>query len=322
MRKILLSIVGALALSGLQPATAQEKFPTRPIRLVVPFAAGGSADVLARLTARHLGTLYGQQVVVDNRPGAGGHLGAELVAKAPPDGYTLVLGAIGIHAAFAIYKSLSYDPAKDLQPVTVLAEFPNVVIVHPSVPAKTLVEFIALAKANPGTINFGSAGNGSSTHMIGELFKIAAGVELIHVPYKGSAPALNDLIAGQIQAMFENIPTVPPHVKSGAVRALAVTSKTRSPALPDVPTPAEAGLPNYEGTAWFTIAAPAGVPKPLIDKLGADIGGLLAQPAIAAQIRELGATPVGNSPDAAAAYFASERAKWTNVITTAKITGD
>src|SRR5208282_5208329 len=192
-------------------------FPARPIRIVVPYSAGGTGDILARLVARQLGALYGQQVVADNRPGAGGHIGAELVAKSPPDGYTLVLGTIGIHAAFAIYKQLTYDPAHDLQPVTVLAELPNVVIVHPSLPATTLIEFIDYAKAHPGAINFGSAGNGSSTHMIGELFKLAAGIDLTHVPYRGSAPALNDVIAGQIQAMFENLPTTPPHIRSGAV---------------------------------------------------------------------------------------------------------
>src|ERR1043165_595239 len=302
MRNTTRWIVGLIMLAAVGPAAAEEVFPSRAIRIVVPFTAGATTDTLARLIGKELSTIYGQPVVADNRPGAGGHIGADLVAKAPPDGYTLVLGTIGIHAAYAIYKSLPYDPAKDLQPVTVLAELPNVVIVHPSVPAKTLGEFIALAKAKPGEINFASAGNGSSTHMIGELFKIAAGVQLAHVPYRGSAPALNDVIAGQVHSMFENIPTVPPHVKSGAVRALAVTSKTRSPALPDVPTPAEAGLPNYEGTAWFTLAAPAGVPKPIIDKLYGDVARVIAQPAIAAQIRDLGATPVGPPPEQTAAF--------------------
>jgi tripartite-type tricarboxylate transporter receptor subunit TctC len=311
----------ALAL-GMPLRAATEDYPSRPVRLVAPFPPGGVADILARAIGQRLSIALGQPVVVDNRPGAGGHIGADLVAKSPPDGYTLVLGTIGIHAAFAIYKKLPYDPANDLQPVTVLAELPNVVIVHPSLPTNNILEFIAYAKAHPGAINFGSAGNGSSTHMIGELFKLAAGVELTHIPYRGSAPALNDVIAGQIQAMFENLPTTPPHIRSGAVRALGVTSRTRSPALPEVPTVAEAGLPGYEATAWFTIAAPAGVAKPIIDQLSGDIAKLVARPEINAQIRELGATPVADTPDEARAFFATERVKWTNVITTAGITGD
>jgi tripartite-type tricarboxylate transporter receptor subunit TctC len=312
----------ALLLAGPLPAGAGDGFPARPIRIVVPYSAGGTGDILARLVARQLGALYGQQVVADNRPGAGGHIGAELTAKSPPDGYTLVLGTIGIHAAFAIYKHLTYDPARDLQPVTVLAELPNVVIVHPALPTATLIEFIDYAKAHPGAINFGSAGNGSSTHMIGELFKLAAGINLTHVPYRGSAPALNDVIAGQIQAMFENLPTTPPLIRSGAVRALGVTSRTRSPALPEVPTVAEAALPGFEATAWFTIAAPAGVPAPIIDRLNRDIVGLIARPDIDAQIRALGATPVGDTPDEARKFFATERVKWATVIAASGITGE
>jgi len=312
----------ALALAGSLPAGAEDGFPARPIRIVVPYSAGGTGDILARLVARQLGALYGQQVVADNRPGAGGHIGAELVAKSPPDGYTLVLGTIGIHAAFAIYKQLTYDPAHDLQPVTVLAELPNVVIVHPALPTATLIEFIDYAKAHPGAINFGSAGNGSSTHMIGELFKLAAGVNLTHVPYRGSAPALNDVIAGHIQAMFENLPTTPPQIRSGAVRALGVTSRARSPALSEVPTVAEAGVPGFEATAWFTLAAPAGVPAPIIDRLNRDIVGLITRPDIDAQIRALGATPIGDTPDEAREFFATERVKWNRVISAAGITGD
>ncbi|MEJ0071068.1 MAG: tripartite tricarboxylate transporter substrate binding protein [Pseudomonadota bacterium] len=321
-KKYRCALVALIALLQLGSARAQDAFPTRPIRIIVPFSAGGTADILARLTAQHLGTLYNQQIVVDNRPGAGGHIGGDLVAKSAPDGYTLVLGTIGIHAAYAIYKKLPYDPANDLQPVTVLAELPCVVIVHPSLPVANIVEFIAYAKAHPGAINFGSAGTGSSTHMTGELFKLVAGVNLTHVPYRGSAPALNDVIAGQIQAMFENLPTLPPHIRSGTVRALGVTSRTRSPALPDVPTVAEAGLPGYESTAWFTIAAPAGVPQPIIDRLNRDIAGLIARPEINAQILALGSVPVGNTPDQARAFFATERVKWNNVITTAGITAE
>jgi tripartite-type tricarboxylate transporter receptor subunit TctC len=321
--KLISAIFGAALIAiASGAARADEAYPARAIRIVVPYSAGGTADVLARLFAQHLGALYAQQVVVDNRPGAGGHIGADLVAKSPADGYTLVLGAIGTHAGYAIYKKLPYDPATDLQAVTVLAEVPNVVIVHPSLPVTTILELIAYAKAKPGAIDFGTAGNGTSTHMTAELFKMVAGVELTHVPYRGSAPALNDLIAGQIHAMFENIPTTPPHIRSGAVRALAVTSRVRSPVLPDVPTVAEAGLPAYDATAWFTIAAPAGLPKPVLAKLSADLMGLIATPAVDAQIRELGALPVGNTPQEAERFLAAEREKWTKVIVAAGITGE
>jgi tripartite-type tricarboxylate transporter receptor subunit TctC len=316
------AIVLALALVAATSVRAEDAFPSRPIRLIVPYSPGGTGDILARVIGQHLGTLYNQQVVIDNRPGAGGHIGADLAAKSPPDGYTLVLGTIGIHAAYAIYKSLPYDPAKDLQPITVIAAVPNVVIVHPSLPVTTVAGFVAYAKAHPGAMNFGSAGNGSSTHMAGELFKLAAGIKLTHVPYRGSAPALADVIAGQIQAMFENFPTTPPHIKSGAVRALAVTSRTRAPLLPDVPNIVEAGLPDAESTAWFTLAAPAGLPRPVLDKLSGDVMRLIASPAVKAQILALGAAPGGDTPEATAEFCAAERAKWTNVIASAKITGD
>jgi tripartite-type tricarboxylate transporter receptor subunit TctC len=315
-----LPTLGALTLLCLNPATAQDAYPSRPIRIVVPYSAGGTGDVLGRLVAQHLTAAYNQQAVVDNRPGAGGHIGADLVAKSPADGYTLVLGAIGTHAGGAMYKSLPYDPAKDLVAITVLAEVPNAVIVHPSVPVTTIREFVAKAKAEPGVLNFGSAGNGTSTHLGGELFKLVAGVNLTHVPYRGSAPALNDLIAGQIQCMFENIPTVPPHAKSGAVRALAVTSRTRLPALPDVPTVMESGVPDYEATAWFTIAGPTGMPKPVLDTLSAELMRMIASPAINAQIRALGSVPIGGSLDETRRFVDAEREKWTKVIVTAKIT--
>ena len=315
-------IAALLALSALHGAAAQDAYPSRPIRVVVPYSAGGTGDVLGRLMAQQLTAAFNQQAVVDNRPGAGGHIGADLVAKATPDGYTLVLGAIGTHAGGAMYKSLPYDPAKDLVAITVIAEVPNAVIVHPSVPVTNIREFVAKAKAEPGALNFGSAGNGTSTHLGGELFKLVAGVNLTHVPYRGSAPALNDLIAGQIQCMFENIPTVPPHAKTGAVRALAVTSRTRVAALPDVPTVMESGVPDYEATAWFTIAGPAGMPKPVLDKLSAALTRAITSPAVSQQIRELGAVPIGGSLDDTRAFVAAETEKWTKVIVAAKITAD
>lgn len=289
------------------------------MRMIVPFAAGGTADVLGRIVAQQLAALNGAPVIVENRPGSGGNIGADAVAHGPGDGSVLLLGTIGIHAASKIYKRLPFDADKDLQPVTILAEVPNVLIVHPSVPAKDVKEFVALAKQKPGALNFGSAGNGSSTHMIAELFKLKAGVDLTHVPYRGSAPALNDLVAGQIQVMFENLPTALPFIQSGTVVALGVTSATRSPSLPALPSIAEAGVPGYEGTAWFTIAVAGTVPAATVEKLNADIRKVLAEPEVVERFKGLGAVIVGNSVADAKAYFASETAKWNNVIESAQI---
>jgi tripartite-type tricarboxylate transporter receptor subunit TctC len=289
------------------------------MRMVVPFAAGGTADVLGRIVAQQLGALNGSTVVVENRPGSGGNIGADTVAHGPSDGSVLLLGTIGIHAASKIYGSLPYDPEKDLQPVTILAEVPNVLIVHPSVPARDVKEFVALAKEKPGALNFGSAGNGSSTHMIAELFKLKANVNLTHVPYRGSGPALNDLVAGQIQVMFENLPTALPFIQSGNVRALGVTSATRSPSLPSLPTIEEAGVPGYEATAWFTIAVAGSVPPATVEKLNADMRKVLAEPEVMERFKALGAVIVGNSVADAKAFFVSETAKWNNVIEAAHI---
>jgi tripartite-type tricarboxylate transporter receptor subunit TctC len=287
--------------------------------MIVPFAAGGTADVLGRVVAQQLGALTGNRVVVENRPGSAGNIGAEVVAHGPSDGSVLLLGTIGIHAASKIYRSLPYDPAKELQPVTILAEVPNVLIVHPSVPAKDIKEFLALARDKPGTLNFGSAGNGSSTHMIAELFKLKAKVDLTHIPYRGSAPALNDLIAGRIQLMVENLPTALPFIQSGEVRALGVTSAVRSDSLPDVPTIAEAGVPGYEATAWFTIAVASSVPPATVASLNSDIRKVLQAPDVIERFKSLGAVIVGNSVADANAFFASETAKWNDVIETAQI---
>jgi tripartite-type tricarboxylate transporter receptor subunit TctC len=289
------------------------------IRMIVPFAAGGTADVLGRIVAQQLGALTGNQVVVENRPGSGGNIGAETVAHGPSDGSVLLLGTIGIHAASKIYRTLPYDPAKDLQPVTILAEVPNVLIVHPSVPAKDVKEFLALAREKPGALNFGSAGNGSSTHMIAELFKLKAKADLTHIPYRGSAPALNDLVAGRIQVMFENLPTALPFIQSGDVRALGVTSAARSASLPSLPTIAEAGVPGYEATAWFTVAVASSVPPATVANLNSDIRKVLQEPVVIERFKSLGAVIVGNSVAEANAFFASETAKWNDVIETAKI---
>ena len=333
-RRISRSVIGtgmvcaacAFALSvGAQQTAATgsgQAYPTRAIRLVVPFPAGGTADVLGRMLAQRLSTQYGQQMVVENRPGSGGHVGAEFVSRAAPDGYTIMFGTIGIHAAYGIYSKLAYDPAKDLQPVSLLADLPNILVVHPSVPARTTKEFIVLAKTRPGELNFGTAGSGSSTHMIGELFKVVAGVNLTHIPYKGSAPAMADLLGGQIHLMFENLPVAIQHVRAGKIRAIGMTSRSRSPSMPEVPTIAESGLPQYEATAWFTIGAPAKAPADIVRKLNTDIDAWLKAPDMQARWKDMGVTPIGGTPEAAARFFASETVKWNRVIKAAGIRGD
>jgi len=301
----------ALAISG---GAAAQAFPEKPVHIIVPFTPAGSTSILARLLAQYLGPRYNQPVIVENKPGAGAHLGAEFVAKAPPDGHTLLLGTIGVHAAHALYPKLSYDPAKDLQPVIIAVDLPLALVVNPSFAAKTVQEFIAMAKARPGDINFGSAGSGSSTHMTGELFKLMAGVNLTHIPYKGSMPAVQDVMGGQTQAMFEQLPTILPQIQSGRLRPLGVTSKTRAPALPNVPTIAESGVPGYESTSWFTIATSARVPGPIVQKLNADFNAVLAMPEVQAKLKDLGMNAVGGSTEFAARHFASETEKWTRVI--------
>lgn len=301
----------ALALSG---TAAAQAFPDKPIHMIVPFTPAGSTSILARLLAQYLSPLYNQPVIVENKPGAGAHLGAEFVAKAPPDGYTLLLGTIGIHAAHALYAKLPYDPTKDLQPILVAVDLPLALVVNPAFPAKTVQDFVAMAKAKPGEINFGSAGSGSSTHMTGELFQLVAGVKLTHIPYKGSMPAVQDVMGGQTQAMFEQLPTILPQITSGRLRPLGVTGKNRAPALPTVPTIAESGVPGYESTAWFTVATSAKVPGPVVQKLNAGLNTVLSNPEVQAKLKDLGMSAVGGGTDYAAKYFASETEKWTRVI--------
>ena len=303
------------------PAQAQQ-YPAKPIRLIVPFVAGGSADVLSRVLAQRLTQQYGQQVVVENRPGSGGHVGAEAAARAAPDGYTIVFGTIGIHAAYTIYSKLNYDPSRDLQPVSMYADVPNILVVHPSVPVKNVKEFIALAKSNPGRLNFGTAGSGSSTHMAGEWFKLYTGVNLTHVPYKGSAQAMQDLLGGQIELMFENLPTAIAQVRAGKIRSLGMTSRERSPSMPEVPTLAETGVPGFEATAWFTIAAPAKVPADIIRKLNADMNAFLKAPEMQQRWIDMGVVPLGGSPADAEKFFVVEREKWGKVIKAAGLRGD
>ncbi|MYN14318.1 tripartite tricarboxylate transporter substrate binding protein [Pusillimonas sp. TS35] len=312
-------LVAPLAFAGAAVAQGTDSFPDKPIRIVAPFSPGGTADVLARAIAKELNDKYGQPVVVENKGGSGGNIGAADVAKAKPDGYTLVLGTIGIHAAYTLYKSLSYDPAKELQPVAILGGVPTVVVVHPSVPVHTLAELIDYAKKNPGKLNVGSAGVGSSTHMVNELFQHAAGVKFTHVPYRGSSMAMNDLLAGQIDLMFELVTTAGQIVQSGRLRPLAVTSAKRSDVLPDVPTVAELAIPAFEGTGWFTIATASSVPRPIVEKLNKDIDLILRSPAMQKTWASLALQVQGGSVDEARDFISRERKKWGEVIRVANI---
>jgi tripartite-type tricarboxylate transporter receptor subunit TctC len=302
-------------LTGTSEGAPAQTYPDKPIRLVVPFSAGGTTDILARAVGQKLGEHLGQQVVVDNKPGAGGNIGSDIVAKSAPDGYTLVMGTVGTHAINAsLYKKMPYDHIKDFVPVSLVALVPNILVVHPSVPANSVKELIAYAKANPGKLNFASSGNGTSIHLSGELFKTTAGVEMTHVPYKGSAPAVTDLLGGQVQLMFDNMPSALPHVKAGKLKALGVTTAKRFPAAPDIPTIAEAGVPGYEASSWFGVLAPAGTPKEIVNKLSSEIAKILQTPEIKERLLSQGAEPVGNTPDQFTAFIKAETAKWAKVV--------
>jgi len=308
-------LFAAFALTAAAPAWAQDGWPNRPVRIVVPFAAGGATDVVARALAKDLGELWGQAVVVENRAGAGGNIGADVVAKSPPDGYTLLMASGSILTVNPhIYAKLPFDPQRDFIPVTNVASGPQLVVVHPGVPAKSVRDMIALAKAKPGTVNFGSAGIGSQTHMAAENFVDAAGISATHVPYKGEGPALADLIAGQIQFVLANIAAAAPHVNNGTIRALAVTSLTRSPLLPDVPTVAESGVAGFENTGWFGILVPAGTPQPIVNKVHADTVKVLERREMKERLSVQGMAPVGNTPAAFASAIQDESKRWEQVV--------
>jgi tripartite-type tricarboxylate transporter receptor subunit TctC len=310
----------ALALAGAAVgAGAQQGYPNKPIRLVVPFAPAGAADILGRILSEKLGAVYGQTIVVDNKPGASGHLGAQIVAKAPGDGYTLMVGTIGIHSAYASYRKLAYDPAAELQPVMIFGEAPNVVVVAANSPYRTFAELHADAKANPGKINYATAGAGSSVHMVTALYELMGSTRMTHVPYKGSGPALIDVIGGQVAVMFDNMSSSMPHIQSGKLRALAVTGAARDPRLPNVPTIAESGVPGYAGTSWWTLAAPRSMPAALVEKLNRDVTRVMTIPEVTAQLEKLGITFSPNTPEQAGAYFKSETVKWNRVIDAAKL---
>ena len=313
-----IALVAVFGFVNALPAQAQQ-YPAKPIRLIVPFVAGGSADVLSRVLAQRLNQQYGQQVVVENRPGSGGHVGAEAAARAAPDGYTIVFGTIGIHAAYTIYSKLNYDPSRDLQPVSMYADVPNILVVHPSVPVKNVKEFIALAKSNPGRLNFGTAGSGSSTHMAGEWFKLYTGVNLTHVPYKGSAQAMQDLLGGQIELMFAPTQTVIPQLQSGRLKAIAVTGTQPLEALPGVPTVAASGLSGYQAQGWFGLLAPKATPPAVVARLHDDVNKILALPEVRKDLIAKGAEPGSQTAAEFGRFIADEQAKWARLVKEAGI---
>ena len=315
--RLFCAVAIAAAASAGFPASAQgaASYPIKPIKIVVPFPPGGATDIMARAIGFELQKALGQSVIIENKPGAGGNSGADLVAKSPADGYTLVMGTVGTHAInMSLYAKMPYDAVKDFEPVVLVAGVPNLLVVHPAVNAKTVSELTALAKAQPGKLNVASSGNGTSIHLSAELYKQMAGVDILHVPYKGSSPAVADLLGGQVQMMFDNMPVSLPHVKAGKLRALAVTSMKRSPALPDVPTMDEEGLKGFDATSWFGLLAPAGTPKDIVAKLNAASVKALATPEMRERLAAQGADPVGNSPEQFAAFIKSEIDKWAKIV--------
>lgn len=310
--------LSALAL-GANMATAQDAYPNKPIKLVVPYAAGGPADLLARSVADKLSPRLGQPVLIDNKPGAGGHTGGELVARGAADGYTLVLATIAHNGAVALYPKLRYDPMKEFKPVILLAEAPSILIVKQDMPAKSVQELLALARSQPGKLTYGSAGNGSAMHMAAELFRYMTKIDYTHVPYRGGAPAMADLLGGQIDMLFESLGTAHPQLKTGKVRALAVTGTSRSASLPDVPTVAEAGVAGYSSVPWYTISVASGTPAAIVNKLNAEINAVLKAPDLVQRWDGLGIVPLGGSPAEAQKRNEAETAKWGAVIKAANI---
>jgi tripartite-type tricarboxylate transporter receptor subunit TctC len=313
---VLFSILGLLfaGSAGAQP------YPNKPIRIVAPFPPGGVADVLARALQPGLQEALGQQVVIDNKPGAGGNIGADLVAKADPDGYTLLLASAGILTINEfLYSKMPFDPAKAFAPITVVGDMPNIVVVNPKTGLRTLKELIDKAKAEPGKLNFGSAGNGTTTHLAVVLLEQAAKIKLAHVPYKGAAPAVQDLVAGQIDGLVDNPPLVLGHIKSGALTALAWAAPQRMAILPDVPTAAEAGLPGFEASSWFALVAPAGTPKEIVDRLNAETAKILKDPKMVETFAGRGVRLVGNSSASFMAFIPSERARWGEIVKTSGV---
>ena len=314
------ALCAALAACGIAPAAGQSDYPNKPILLVVPFAPGGSSEFLSRLIGAKLTAAWKQQVVVEPRPGGAGNIAMEAVQRAKPDGYTLILGHVGTLAVNpAMFAKLPYDPNKGFVPVTMIATVPSILVVNPNLPAKSFTEFVALAKAKPGTIYYGSAGNGSSGHLAMEYLKQAANIDLVHVPYKGTGPMITDLLGGQTQATFTGATPLMPHIKQGKLRPLAVGSAKRVAALPDLPTVAEAGVPGFETSQWYGILAPAGTPDAIVRKLANEVNRILKTPEVVERLASDGSIPQGSTPEEFTKFIASEQKRWGSVVKAANI---
>ena len=312
-RRFLYLAAGAAALPAVSLIATAQTYPTRPVRFIIGYPAGGSADLTARLLGQWLSERLGQPFVIESRPGAGTNIATEAVVNAPPDGYTLLLVAPANAINATLYEKLNHNFMRDIAPVAGLIRFPNVIVVNPSVPAKTVPELIAYARANPGKLNMASSGNGSTIHVSGELFKMMTGVNMVHVPYRGGAPALTDMISGQVQVMFDNVPTSIEFIRAGKLRALAVTTATRSEVLPDLPTVADF-VPGYEASAWYGVGVPKGTPDDVIDKLNKEINAILADPKAKARLADLGASLLAGSPADFGKLVADETEKWGKVV--------
>ena len=308
-------VVLAFALTAIATTAAAQSYPNKPVRLVSPYPPGGANDILARIVGQKLGENLGQQIVIENRGGATGNIGAEYVAKAAPDGYTILMAqASNLTINISLMSKLPFDPVKDFAPVTLVATTPNLLVVHPSLPVRTVKDLVVLAKVKPGSVNYASSGSGSAGHLAGELFKKVAGIDMVHIPYKGAAPALTDVVAGQAQLYFTSPISAQPFVKGGRLRMVAVTSLKRSPSMPDIPTVAEAGYPDFDVVSWWGIVTPAAVPKEIVAKLHIEIVRVLASPEIKAKFADQGADVASNTPEQFAAYIKSEIAKWAKLI--------
>jgi tripartite-type tricarboxylate transporter receptor subunit TctC len=326
----LIVIPAALLLSvALQPAIAQtaapgsaQGYPAKPVRLIAASSPGSAVDIVARIIAQKLSEQLGQQVIVDNRAGAGGNLGAEVAAKAPPDGYTLFMGTPAHAINTGLYRKLDYDLVRDFAPISQVTSGQYAIVVHPSLPVKSVKDLIALARAKPGQLNYASAGTGNATHLAGELFNSLARVNLVHVPYKGSGPGMVDVMGGQVQIMFPNLTAALPQVKSGKLRALAVTGQKRTPVAPDLPTVIEAGIPGYVVTSWFGVLAPAATPRPIVQRLNAELAKLAKAPDMRERLAGEGAEPISSTPEQFAAFIKTEIEQWTKVVRAAKISAE
>ncbi len=314
-----LALAAAMAFAAGPATVAAQDWPTKPVRIIVPFPPGGTTDIVGREVGHRLSTAFGQPFVVENRAGASGNIGMELAVRSPADGYTLVVGAPQTLTINPYLFKLPFNPRTDLAPIVIVASVPNILVVNPSLPVQSVQQLIDLAKKEPGKLAYGSSSVGGTPHLSAEMFKMMAGVDILHVPYKGSAPAIADLLGGQVQIMFDNMPAILPQVKSGKLRALAVTTPKRSPSVPELPTMIEAGLPGFESQGWFALLAPAGTPQPIIDKINREVNRMLQTDEFKAKLVALGAEPVGGSPADFATHIQSESDRWGKVIKTAGI---